>query len=655
MGKGYLGKILIVDLASGKTEEEVIPDHIYEKFLSGSGLGAHILNDKIPTGADPLGPENIIGFVSGLLTGTGSLFTGRWMAISKSPLTGGWGEANCGGNFAPAVKRCGYDGIFIKGVSKKPVYLFIRKGKAELLDANYLWGKDCIDTEDILIREHSDSGKLRVACIGPAGEKLSLISGISNDRGRMAARSGLGAVMGSKKLKAVVLDGVKKIKTNNRHQINSLSRQCNKWVQFQPPFLSGGATRSLGTLMRLLPTQASMDGMLWKIMLRKWGTVSINQLAVETGDAPIKNWKGSNRDFNSKHSKEINPDAILERETTKYHCYSCPLGCGGICRGDFPSGESHKPEYETVLSLSGLCMNEDLESVFYLNDLLNRAGMDTISAGSTVAFAIECFERGALTKEDTNGLDLKWGDKEGIIALIKMMISRQGIGDVLADGVKKAAEIIGKDSEKYAVHAGGQELPMHDSRLDPGFALHYAVEATPGRHTIGSLVYYEMFQLWKKMPRLPKIKPIYLKNSKYRPDEEKAIQAAACSKYMNVLNGAGACAFGAMMGSNRFPIFEWLNEATGWNQSPEDYMEIGSRIQTLKHKFNIKHGLKSSGCDVHSRALGKPPQREGANRKRSVDLEQMIRDYRRQFNWDPHTGEPSATCNLLDISKSVGT
>ncbi|HVN72652.1 MAG TPA: aldehyde ferredoxin oxidoreductase N-terminal domain-containing protein, partial [Desulfomonilia bacterium] len=210
MNKGYMGRILMVDLDNGSIEDEVIPDHIYEKYLSGLGLASYILFDRIPAGADPLGPDNILGFVSGLLTGTGSIFSGRWMVVGKSPLTGGWGDANCGGSFSPAIKRCGYDGIFFKGISRQPVFLYVKNGKAEIRDASHLWGKDAVDTEKQLTDEFGKGA--RIATIGPAGERLSLISGISNEKGRLAARSGLGAVMGSKKLKAIVLDGKKRIR-----------------------------------------------------------------------------------------------------------------------------------------------------------------------------------------------------------------------------------------------------------------------------------------------------------------------------------------------------------------------------------------------------------------------------------------------------------
>jgi aldehyde:ferredoxin oxidoreductase len=619
-----MGKILRVDLSTGVIEEEAISDSVYERCLSGSGLGIHVLHNEILAGADPLGPNNILGFISGLLTGSGSMFTGRWMVVGKSPLTGGWGEANCGGTFSPAIKKCGYDGIFFKGVSRKPVYLYINEEQnAELIDASNLWGNDTIDTEQALITKHRKKRNHSVACIGPAGERLSLISGISNDKGRMAARSGLGAVMGSKKLKAIVLAGTKRIKSNNKQTIKELNQKCLKWVKFQPPFLSGVGLKYLGALMRVLPFQIRMDGLLFKFMLSKWGTVSLNQFSIETGDAPIKNWAGSHLDY--KNVEAINPDNITNYETKKYFCYSCPLGCGGILNSGPTQKDLHKPEYESVLALGGLCLNKDMESIYYMNDLLNRAGMDTISAGTAIAFAIECFEKGILTQKDTDGLELEWGNKDTLIALIKKMILRQGIGDVLADGVHKASLVIQKGSEKYAMHAGGQELPMHDSRLDPGFAVHYTVEATPGRHTFGSLLYYEMFKLWEKIPGLPKPKLIYLKKNKYLTGKDKSIQAWASSRYTNVINGSGACMFGAFLGASRFPLFEWLNAASGLNNTPDEYLQIGENVQKLKQAFNRKHGISHENININKRALGIPPR--PVDIYKNVKLYKIVKDY----------------------------
>ncbi|HON38599.1 MAG TPA: aldehyde ferredoxin oxidoreductase family protein [Deltaproteobacteria bacterium] len=641
MNRGYMGRVLMVDLTKGDFREEKIPDEVYEKYLSGIGLAAYLLYDRIPAGADPLGPENILGFVSGLLTGTGSLFSGRWMVVGKSPLTGTWGDANCGGSFSPAIKRCGYDGIFFSGVSEKPVYLYIKDRKITLMDASHLWGKDAIETEEILLERHGPGA--RVAVIGPAGERLSLISGICNDKGRIAARSGLGAVMGSKRLKALVLDGKKRITPYDREAVHKLSRKCNRWVQFQVPLGPSIGTALIGTLLRVLPTAMAMDGMVYKMILRQWGTGGLNQMSPEWGDSPVKNWKGSNVDWPLKKSKSADPDLVKKLEFIKYHCYSCPLGCGGKCSLTGKYSETHKPEYESVLALGGLCMNEDTDSLFYLNELLNRAGMDTISAGATVAWVMECFEQGILTIDDIDGLDLSWGNTSAMIALIHKMINREGIGDILADGSRAAAKKIGRGSEKYTVHAGGQEPAMHDGRQDPGFAVHYCVEPTPGRHTLGAQLYYEMFQLWKKVRGLPKKLPfqIYHKNSKYRATEKHTLEAAACSKYMNVVNGAGLCMFGTFLGITRTPTFDWLNAATGWNKTPEEYMEIGKRIQTLKQAFNVRHGIDPRANRLSDRALGIPPQPQGANKGRTVPIEKRMEDYWRHFGWDPTTGKPT--------------
>jgi len=522
------------------------------------GLAAHVLFHRIPAKADPLGPDNVLGFVSGLLTGTGSLFTGRWMVTGKSPLTNGWGEANCGGNFSPAIKRCGVDGIFFKGISPEPVYLYVDDKTAELRDAADIWGKDAVETESILI-DSSESRNTRVACIGQAGEKLSLISGVSTDKGRMAARSGLGAVMGSKKLKALVLAGTQRIHAHNPNEIKQLSRICNKWVQFQPPFLPGILMAFVGALLRIMPWGVAQDGFLYKISLRKWGTV---------------------------------------------------------------------------------CMNQDVESIFYFNELLNRAGMDSISAGHAVAFAFECFEKGILTTAETEGKELKWGDPDAVKYLIEQMIERKGIGDILADGVKLAAERIGNDSDQLAMHAGGQEPAMHDSRNDPGFALHYSVEPAPGRHTNGAWFYYEMYQLWKTVKNVPRVSYFFIKSSKYKKDINHAKKSKANSEYLNVMNGSGICQFGSFLGSRRIRIFEWLNAATGWHFSPEQYMEIGNNVQQLKHAFNIKHGILPRDNKACDRLLGIPVQTKGANKGCQVDIDVLMEDYWQLFGWDKETGVP---------------
>ena len=649
-GKGYMGKVLVVDLGTREIREEIIPDRVYEQYLSGMGLGAYMLYKHIPEGADPLGPDNMLGFVSGLLTATGSLFTGRWTLVGKSPLTGGWGDANCGGTFSPAIKRCGYDGIFFRGISETPVYLYIDDNVTELRDASEAWGLDTVETETYF-RSGRKGKRLGIACIGPAGEAVSLISGVSTDNGRMAARSGLGAVMGSKRLKAVVLAGNKRIGVANRKEIKRISAICNKWVQFQPPFMGAAMMAGTGALMRLMPAVVAQDGLLFKIMLRKWGTVSMNQMSAESGDSPIMNWKGTSKDWGFFKSRSSNPDVFTDCEQVKYHCYSCPLGCGGICSTSGKYKETHKPEYETVLSLGGLLLNKDMDSIFYLNEVLNRAGMDSISAGHAVGFAIECYEEGVFTKADTDGMELKWGDSQTIVTLVEKMVKREGIGHILADGVKQAALRIGKGAEEFAVHAGGQEPAMHDSRNDPGFALHYSVEPSPGKHTVGSGLYYEMYKLWQVVDGLPRPTPLYMKGTKYKADEEKAIMGAANSQFVNVVNGTGTCLFGSFLGAKRIRIFDWINAATGWQLTPNEYMEIGARVQTLRQAFNVKHGIEPKDFKISERALGRPVQKAGANKGRSVEIEVMMRDYWTQFGWDPKTGKPSQeTINELEAA-----
>ncbi len=632
------GKILWINLSNASFSEEIVPDKIYEQYGAGLGLASYFLYRDIPAHADALGPDNILAFCAGILTGTTSMLTGRWTVAAKSPLTHTWGDANCGGNLAPALKQCGYDGIFFKGCSPNPVFLKLTHNKVELLDASHLWGQDSFETEQILREPYGDK-PVSVACIGQAGEKLSLISGICNDYGRMAARSGLGAVMGSKNLKALVLSGAYPINAANPQKMKELSAQCVRFTEFQPPFLNGVITRLMSTLLRKLPLQMRQDGILYKFFIKKYGTIALNQYSIETGDAPIRNWAGSNLDFPPKLSDTVNPDHIARIEKAKYHCYACPIGCGGIT--NLPDGsESHKVEYETVTALGSLLMNTDLQMILIANDKLNRAGMDSISAGGTIAFAMECFEHGLLTLTDTDELDLSWGNSQSILTLIEWMISRHGIGDLLADGSLMASQKIGQNSLRYAIQSSGQELPMHDARNDPGYGLHYVVEPTPGRHTIGSYQYYEIFQLWQKVPDLPKLKNrFYPKSAKYADPAEKAEWAIACSQFVALLNAAGGCIFGAMMGVHRYPIFEWLNAATGWQKTPKEFMQMGARIQSLRQAFNAREGLPLQHT-INHRAAGYPVQIEGANRGAQVDLNALVPLYWQAMGWNTQTGQP---------------
>ncbi len=659
--KGYMGKVLFVDLTTKEIKEQKIDDEVYEKLLSGVGLGAYMLYNNIPRGAEPLGTDNVLGFVSGLLTGTGSVMTGRWMAVCKSPLTGGWGDANCGGTLSPAIKHCGYDGIFFKGISENPVYLYVDNTGAELRDAAHVWGKDAVEAEEILKIESSNGKKKpSVAVIGEAAEKLSLISGICNDKGRIAARSGVGAVMGSKRLKALVLAGSIAIKCDNPEAVKSISKEFTAKIRNVklPSIVKGNMLPFVSKLMSKGKTYSPGDGIMSAYMMKKWGTTFTNTFGLPNGDCPVKNWGGSVVDYNKSYYKNVNPDKILKREEKKYYCYSCVIGCGGVCNiQDIAKGEfthTHKPEYETVNAFGALLMNKDLDTIFYINEILNRAGMDSISAGNTVAYAIECYENGILTKEDADGLELNWGNADAIVKLVKKMIAREGIGDILADGVKQAVKKIGKGLERYAMHAGGQEPGMHDPRMDPMMGIHYSVDPTPGRHTIGSDTYYNYMQLWQYVTWAPKVKNRTLKEEQYAASDTVALKSVAGSCYKQLVDGIGGCIFAMITGAQHWRVFDYLNAATGWNKTPDEYMEIGKRMQTLRQMFNIREGIDPVSFKLHDRLIGVPPLQEGANAGKTLPMLDMMKGHWNTFGWDRETGIPtSETIQELELEKLI--
>jgi aldehyde:ferredoxin oxidoreductase len=292
------------------------------------------------------------------------------------------------------------------------------------------------------------------------------------------------------------------------------------------------------------------------------------------------------------------------------------------------------------MCFGGLLMNRDTDSIFYINEVCNRAGLDTISVGGTVAFAIECFENGILTDIDTNGLKLTWGNNDAIVKLVELIAVRApGIGDLLADGVKLASEKIGKGSERFAVHAGGQELPMHDPKADPMLGTTYSTDPTPGRHTTSGGVYYTTSALWEKVSWLPPFKK-YPKSDEYEPSEAETMKNVAYTAYKMLVDGTGGCYYAMLMGVRHFKIFDFLNCATGWDKSPDEYIEIGKRMQTLRQQFNAKHKVDMSSFRMHERAIGNPPPGGGHNAGLSLKIDEHIRLYRKCWKWDEHSGYP---------------
>lgn len=639
MAGGYTGKYCIVDLSTGNTEIVEPGDGFYRKYIGGYGLGAAVIMERQKPGIDPLSAGSYLGICSGLLTGTGARFSGRFMVVGKSPLTGGWGDANSGGYLSQEIKRSGFDAVFFTGAAQKPVWVDISDGNVTINDASALWGKDIVKTEELIRAELGDK-KVQVATIGESGEKLSLISGIATDSGRIAARSGLGAVMGSKKLKAVAFRGESKIPVADKAALKAINKKFLD--DYKKSKLYDRITvRFMNSLSRIIartgisvPAQSSTLRELYK----KFGTPGLTVYSAMVGDMPIKNWGGVGYIDYSAESAAKNSDAsVIKRQKQKYACQSCPLACGGIIdieKGRYKGTTGHKPEYETLGSFGGLLLNDDLDSIIELNEMCNRAGIDTISTGTAVAFAIECFENGIIGEGDTGGLSLGWGKTEEIIQLTQMIIRREGIGDILADGVMRAAENIGKGAERFAMHAGGQELPMHDSRLDPGYAIAYQCEPTPGRHTISCYLYAGLFGVKKIFPQAGRL----VKQAKGKQSKD-VLHHTAGSIYMQLVNSCGMCLFGAM--TSALPIVEWINAATGWNMTPEEYFTTGERILSLRKAFNMREGIQTADHQLSDRAIGKTPLTKGPLKGKTIDIDSLMSEFYNVVGWDLSTGGPT--------------
>ncbi|MBN2041765.1 MAG: aldehyde ferredoxin oxidoreductase family protein [Spirochaetes bacterium] len=575
---GYMGKLLFVDLSTGKIHEETPDESLYRDYLGGYGIGARILYDRQKPGVDPLSPDSIFSIVTGPLTGTPSMFGCRFAVVSKSPLTGGYGDANSGGDFGPYLKFAGYDAAFISGKSDKPVYLLIDNGKAEIKDASHLWGKYTEEVEETLESEYGRTS--RVMCIGPSGEKLSLISCIITNRGDALGRSGLGAVLGSKNLKAVVAKGEMEVPLADPEGVKRIKKkQLEAWAGYIKGF---GAD----------------------------GTGGHANESAHSGDTPVRNWGGVGV-VDMPDASGLDVHAVKANQDKRKGCWRCPIACKASLKegqGDYkyPAG-THRCEYETLAAFGANCLNSNVEAINMANHLCNYYGMDTISAGSTIAFAMECYEHGIITKEDTDGIELTWGNHKAIVEMTEKMVKREGFGDILADGVKAAAEKIGKGSEKYAVHIGGQELGMHDPKGGfrayigkPAMAM-YQMDAAPGRHVTG-----------------------------FGPTQFKGY----------IINAAGLCMHGDIVDIETY-LADMIKTVTGIDRTYDELMEVGERIGTMRHLFTIREGDNPLKRFVHPRIPGLPPLKEGPLAGVSIDAKQQAFWNLGYMDWDPNTTRPS--------------
>lgn len=639
MPGGFIGKYCVVDFTKRSSDVFELKEEFSKKYLSGYGLGAAIIAERQKPGIDPLSPESYLGFCSGLLTGSGALFSGRLIVVGKSPLTGGWGDANAGGFISQEIKKAGYDAVFFTGAAESPVWVYVTDDNIEIKDASELWGKDTLETEEIIKSQLGDSS-VQVASIGISGERLSLISGIVTDAGRVAARSGLGAVMGSKKLKAIAVKGTQKIPVQRPEIVNKInSRFLKEYRQSKTPHkLIARFINFLGYLSSIVGISVPARPPTVKEVLGKYGTAGFTAYYSLVGDMPIKNWDGiAAIDYPIEKAEKISGDNVIKYLKRPYACQSCPLACGGIInieKGRYQGLEGHKPEYETLGAFGGLILHDNLEAIIEINEMCNRAGIDTVSTGASVAFAIECFENNIIDESITGGLRLGWGKSEEIIRLTEMITKREGFGDTLADGVKRAAKKIGKGSERFALHSSGQELPMHDSRYDHGFAVAYKFEPTPGRHTISSYLYAHLYDVEKKFPEVHR----RIKGTRDKEARNLLLLAAGIF-YVQLLNGCGMCIFGALTSS--LPVVEYLNAVTGWDLSADEYLKIGERILNLRKAFNVREGIITDEKSINPRALGKPPLSKGPLKDVTIDMESLQKKYFEIVGWEYPSGNPT--------------
>ena len=593
------GRLLRVNLSTREIGVEGIPEQYLRDYLGGSGLAAKYLYDELPAGSSALGEENKLFFSIGPLNGGYFPTSGRYNVSCRSPLTGLWLDSSSSGKFGYYMGRAGYMAIIIEGQSDQPVYLYINNDTVEIKDAASIWGKTISESIQLIEKESQVKGS--AAAIGPSGEKLVPMACIINDGGRAAGRGGAGAVMGSKKLKAVFVSGDRKFEAADPDAWRKVIRELTGKVVEHP------LTNSLKT----------------------YGTGVAMGLATQSGDAPTKNWQLGNWEGYGKISGMTMASTMLRQHSPE--CHVCPIQCARyveIEEGPYAMKGSG-PEYETLGSFGSMLLNDDLESIAYMNLLCNEYGIDTISSGSSIAFAMEAYEKGMLSQEDLNGIDLTWGNTEAVLAVLRLILNQEGIGKLLGQGVKKAAQVIGQGSEEFAIHVKGMELPMHDPRAFFGFGPTYATSPRGGCHCHG---YLGAFEGRNPIPEAG-INEIQDRHA----TSGKGILAKAVQDVSTAVHSAIVCIF-TFYSLSASDLARAINAATGFSYTGEDILKIGERIFNLQRAFNSRFG--SSGADdtlpprVLSSTIGGPVEGLVPN------LEEQLQEYYQARGWDS-AGKPS--------------
>jgi aldehyde:ferredoxin oxidoreductase len=593
---GYMGKLLIVDLSKGELHDEPLDPTVAHNFVGGAGYAARYLYDELGPDTDPLGPDNTLMFMTGPLVGTRAPSCGRYEVCALSPLTGIWGESNAGGFWGPELKFSGYDGLVIRGKAETPVWLSIVEGQPPTLhDAAGVWGLDCYETQQRL-RDELDDPKVRVACIGPAGENLVLYAAIMNDHGRVAGRTGMGTVMGSKNLKAIAVRGKQRVPLADKAAFGQTAKQALQVVR---------------------------DDITLQVF-NQMGTASFVDMSMMWGNMPIAYWSQPRFEEATNLSGVTMMETILKRATS---CYGCAAACGReVTLKDTPYGVEavDGPEYETVCMLGSLLLVDDLPGVAYAGHLCDRYGLDTISAGSSIALAYLLYERGFITAADTGGLALKWGDIETAHTLLEMIAHRRGFGEALAEGCKRLAARYGADD--LAVHVNGLELPAHDPRALSGMAVVYATSPRGGCHVQGDMYVVDMGLTIPEAEIFP--------GGRFKTQSKSKV-VTKVQDWRTLYNSLIMCMF---VNPTAPLLVKMLSEATGWSSDIVWWQRTGERIFNLKRAFNNRLGVCRGNDRLPERLL--IPMSNGS-RGRTPRMDKLIEEYYGHREWDWKTGKPS--------------
>jgi len=609
---GYNGKRLVVDLTNMEIRSEE-PDEVwYRKHLGGMGSVAYHLLSTVEAQTDPLGPDNVLIMSTGVITGAPFSGSGRNAVGGKSPLTGGFGEADAGGFWNAELKHAGFDEIIFKGKASEPVWLWINDGEAELRDGSSLWGLEVGECQDEM-REATGEPQAKTALIGPAGERMVRIACVINDLSHVAGRSGMGAVMGSKNLKGVAVRGRNPPELADPDRVKELARSLVKRVE----------TEARG--------------------LHEYGTGAAMDAYAKTGNLPTRNF----RDGDWPHAREIDAIAIKEKHRVGMGtCYSCAVRCKKEVELVEPYRVERRyggPEYETLGALGSDCGVSDLPAICKANELCQRYGIDTIGAGTTIAFAMECYEEGIIDDETTGGVKLNFGDAEAMLKTVELIGKREGIGDILAEGSRRASRVFGEESRRYLVEVKGQEAPMHEPRLKRGLGLGYAVSPTGADHC------HNLHDTVMNARSYDSLRPlgIYEEVPVYSLGPDK-VRLFRSQMQMRVLaNCLSVCQFPPW----RFIEYRDLVQAvTGWDISMHELVQVAERALALARIFNLREGFTREDDWLPPRFF--QPQTSGALSETSVDpdeLRKAIDTYYEMMGWDENGAPTEGTLYRLSI------